>query len=155
MSVLIPEMKMFQQVFEKTNSFKFRKQCDINYCYTLSTLQTEEESKKFVSDLLWLNEMSYLQRYREEPKPELYTLLEFPRDTKKPDTLQFLKFLQCIDYQIEISTIERGYDGLSGIDIPEDKKHSYELLQEAIKELSQTVINELTDYREKKWCEAI
>jgi len=155
MSVLIPDLKLFQQVFRKVNSFKYVRECTINYCYPLSELDTESKCKKFVYDLLWLNEMSYLQRYREEPKPEMPDMLEFPNDAKKPDTLQFFKFLQCIEYNIEIETIERGYDGMSGVTIPEDKKSSYKLLKAALKDLSNTIIRELTKYEEKNWCEPV
>lgn len=109
MSVLIADLEVFEAVYSKINTFQFNKQCNINYCNTLS--MDEVEGKEFVSNLLILNELSYLKRYREEGAPHLYQFLKFGWNKAQISTLQLLKYLHCIEYNIEMHTIKTGYAG--------------------------------------------
>jgi hypothetical protein len=154
MSVLVPDLKVFEAIFRKVNSFRFTKVCDINYCYTLSSvLGTEDKVKDFVKNLLELNELSFIKRYREEGEPDLGDFLKFDYSVNSIETLQLLKYLNCINYNIEIETIKHGYAGGEDNKIREDLMDSYELLQKAIQDLSGTVIAELTHYRDLNYSE--
>lgn len=152
MSVLIPELKVFEAIHGKIEGYKFHKVCDINYC---SSLKLEEnEAKEFIKNILTLNELSYIKRYREDTAPHLKDFLTFKYKGETISTLQLLKYLECIYYNIEIYTIKNGYEGNEQNEIKPDLMRSYEVLKKSISELKSTVISELTNYRELKYCEA-
>lgn len=155
MSVLIPDLEVFALIQRKINTFQHHRVCDIDYSEILN--MSEEQSKQFVIKLLTLNEMSYLARYREQKKPELSEFLQF-NATETISTLQLLKYLKCIRYNIEMDTIERGYSGFEPFIEDVEMFHKFfdpvfKRLKNAIEELSDRVIAELTNYRELAWSE--
>lgn len=146
MSVLILDLKVYEAVYNKAWSYQFNNVCDINYCYTLKKY-TENQLKEIIKNWLWLNEMSYNCRYEESNIIELPELLKFYLSGKEPiNTYQMLKYLECIKYNIEISTII-----INGIEIPEDKKDSYKILKDAVNEIKNVIISELPQYKKAKW----
>lgn len=154
MSVLVPDLKLFQQVLRRVECFQFSKTCDINYCYSLS--MTEEAAKRFVKDLIQLNELTYDRMYNEEQQsPALHEMFTTQKDTKRIETLQLLKFLQCIHYNIDLNTIRTGRNGQENHEIKQRLLNSYETLTNAIEELKSTIINELTNYKELNYSNAI
>lgn len=153
MSVLVPNLEVYNAIFNKAISYTFNKVCDINYCYTLGKL-TENTIKKNILNWLWLNEMSYNRRYREDNEPYLHQLMEF-KNAETINTYQMLKYLNCIEYNIELNTIETGHDGMQPkIEIPPDKKESYSILKKAINEIQNVIISEIDEYKNAKYCEA-
>jgi len=152
MSVLVPDLEVFERIFKKVNSFQYRKECDINYCYTFSAaIQSEKKAGEFVKNILELNELSYIKRYREEKEPVLQNMLKLDLKADSIETLQLLKYLNCINYNIEIDTIKTGCNGTENNTIKPELIKSYELMKLAIQELQYTVINELTNYRDLKY----
>ena len=150
MSVLIPDLKIYTAVYEKSIAYTFSKVCDINYCSTLGRL-TENQLQKTILDWLWLNEMTYNRMYNEQDEPYLGQFVEF-KPVETINTFQMLKYLDCIDYNIEIETIKTGRDGEQPkIEIPSDKMESYKILCRAIDEIKSAIINEITEYQNAKY----
>jgi hypothetical protein len=153
MSVLVPDLKVFEAVYNKAWLYGFNKVCDINYCHTLS-FSDEEKLKTHVKNWLWLNEMSWIRMYEDNgQKPDLVDFLTF-RNGKNINTYQMLKYLQCIDYNIEIETIKTGKTGHEDpFLIPDNIIDSYNLLKKAIEEIQNVIISQLPEYEEAKWSE--
>lgn len=150
MSVLVLDIEVYEAVFEKARKYAFNKTCDINYCHTLS-FDNEEQLKEHIKNWMWLNEMSYIRKYKVDDKPTLAEFFDF-RKTYNIDTYQMLKYLQCMMYNIEIDTIKTGKTGREDpFLIPQDKMDSYRLLQKAITEISQTIISQIPKYKNAKW----
>jgi len=117
---------------------------------------TEEAAKRFVKDLIQLNEPTYDRMYNEEQQsPALHEMFTTQKDTKRIETLQLLKFLQCIHYNIDLNTIRTGRNGQENHEIKQRLLNSYETLTNAIEELKSTIINELTNYKELNYSNAI
>lgn len=154
MSVLVPELKVFEQILRKVDSFKFKKVCDIDYCNALSL--EEKGARDFVQNILHLNELTYNRTYEEqEQEIMLFEMLNLSGNADKVDTLQLLKFLQCVSYNIDLLTVRTGRRGQDSHEISQNLLSSHELLLKAIDELKDTVIKELTDYNAKSYANAI
>ncbi len=154
MSVLVPELKVFEQILRRVDSFKFHKTCDINYCNALSL--EEKGARNFVENILHLNELTHIRTYEEEqPETMLFEMLNLSGNAKRVDTVQLLKFLQCVSYNIDLLTVRTGRRGQDSHEISQDLLSSHELLLKAIEELKDTIIKELTDYNAKSYANAI
>lgn len=152
MSVLVPDLKIYDAVFEKALKYTFHNVCDINYCGILGR-QTENQLKKHVCNWLWLNEMSYIRRYQDGSKPDLGDFLTF-KSNANINTYQMLKYLECIKYNIEIETIKTGKTGNeTPFLIPDEKMESYNLLEKASEEIQCTIISQLPKYKSAKWAD--
>ena len=152
MSVLVPDLKIYEAVYQKALDYSFRKTCDINYCHTFREI-SEKKLQQHVKNWLYLNELSYIRRYEDGKKPELHEFLTFRR-SGNVNTYQMLKFLNCIRYNIEIETIKNGKTGAEEpIEISFDMMESYNLLQKAIEEIMCVIIGEIDQYQEAKWSE--
>lgn len=152
MSVLVVDLEVYKAVYEKALSYTFNKQVDINYCSTLGRL-TEKEIKSIVTDWLYLNEYSYNRKYEEgNVLPELHNFLQFKSKHSTINTYQMLKYLNCIIYNIELSTIEHGQRKEDiKIEIPENLMISYNILVKAIDEIKMQIISEMPKYKAAKW----
>lgn len=154
MSVLVLDIKAYEAVYQKAWTYKFHNQVDINYCQTLKAYETDEGLQSLIKDWLWLNEYSYLRRYREKGKPDMAPFLTFKSSSDTINSYQMLKYLLCIQYNIEISTIKSGYTGMEDeVLIPESVMGSYEVLEKAIQDIQYTIISQLPEYQEAKWDE--
>lgn len=154
MSILVADLNVYEAVFEKAWKYGFNKTVNINYCNVLS-FDNEEILKNHVKNWLILNELSYIRRYEDgtNERPHLHEFLTF-RKTFNIDTYQMLKYLQCILYNIELSTIRTGKTGNEKkMDISADLIESYNLLKKAIEEIQIQIINEIPQYQSAKWCE--
>lgn len=151
MSVLVPDLKVYEAVYQKAWSYGFNNTCDINYCSVLKSYN-EDHVQQLVKDWLWLNEYSWIRRHDDDgSKPELHEFLSFNHG-KKINTYQMLKYLECIRYNIELDTIKTGKTGMEDpVIIPQDKLNSYETLVKAIEEIKSAIINELPEYKQTKW----
>tara|TARA_R110000803_G_scaffold78075_3_gene143137 strand:- start:13389 stop:13862 length:474 start_codon:yes stop_codon:yes gene_type:complete len=157
MSVLIPDIQVYQSIAHKIKDFQYRKVCDINYCEILRL--TDGQAEDFVVNLLTLNEMSHLAHYTDgkATKPRLSKTLNFKSGQELISTLQLFKYFQCIAYNIELFTIEHGYGGQRkgyGEPINYDLKKSHDLLEKALYTLACTIIKESTDYSTLKWSDS-
>lgn len=150
MSVLVADLKVYEEVYKKAWNYTFNKVCDINYCHTLGSLG-EETLKKHVKNWLYLNELSYIRRYDEGDKPELHNFLNLKPGTAV-NTYQTLKYLNCIDYNIEMNTIKNGKTGHEKeIIISEELQESYDLLKKAINEIKDVIISQIPQYKKAKY----
>jgi len=150
MSVLVPEAKVFKAIFNKVMAYTFNKQCDINYCSVFSGF-SEKEAEEFVKNILHLNEWSYTQRYREPKDISMSESIKLNFAGETIDSIQMLKYLECVHYQIEIETIKKGYNGDQNNLIPHALEKSYEQLDQAIDCIKSTIVREFTNYDQLKW----
>ncbi|MEQ8547648.1 MAG: hypothetical protein RIC03_07045 [Cyclobacteriaceae bacterium] len=159
MSVLMMDLEVYNDVYAKIWKYQYNDQCDLDFCSTARQLN-EDEIKGFITDLVYLNELSYNFRYREEGEPYLSEFITF-KSKNNIHTLQLFKYLQAIRYQIEFDTILSGYDGTGGMraklnDSDFEKfcsryKSVLDLLNKMIEEISLIIIKELTNYNNYKW----
>lgn len=150
MSVLIPDLKIYQAVASKMFDASFRTTCDINHfssCFSFTNPLTEDRIWKLVKTWLTLNENSCDARYREESNQKPLTFFLKERFVSAPDTYQFLKWLQCIKYNIELSTIETVRE------ITEDEREAYKFLSRLIDEAKMAIIDSLPEYKAATWSE--
>ena len=149
MSVLIPDLVIYQGVASKMFDASFRKTCDINYfssCFSFTNPLTEAKIWEIVKTWLKLNECSFDTRYKEpDPRP-LVEFLECSFCTI-PNTYQFLKWLQCIWYNIEPSTIEEVRT------LTEQEREALDFLERLIQEAQAAIIGSLPEYRAATWSE--
>lgn len=149
MSVLVLDLEVYEAIYKKACEYQYNRECNIEYCNTLS--ENEDYLKTVVRDWLYLNELSHSRRYREEEEPNLAAFLTF-KGGKKINAYQMLKYLQCLEYNIEIESIKTGFDGMQKkINISDTMMHSYKKLNSAIKEISQTIIAQLSEYKKANW----
>ena len=155
MSVLVADLEVFEAIYSKIFTYHFKNEVTIDFCSSLS--MTDNNCKLFVKELLTLSELSWLARYREEGKPNLVDFLNL-RNQKPISTLQLLKYLEMIDYNIEVDTITKGYDHSHRLS--DDDLKSFNLrftnvlkrLNEAISELKTRVINHYTNIEDLPYC---
>lgn len=149
MSVLVLDLEVYEAIYKKACEYQYNNEVNIEHCHTLS--ENEDYLKTVIRDWLYLNELSHSRRYREEEEPFLSTLLTF-KGGKKINAYQMLKYLQCVMYNIEISTIKNGYDGTQGkMNISDTMMHSYKILGDAISEISQSIIAQIPQYKKANW----
>lgn len=145
MSVLVLEPAIFTALYDKLCSYENHKVCDINYCYEATRIPDKIEFLRTLADL---NEKSYLIRYREnQTGPTLAQMIKFDRTGNKTiNTYQALKYLQCLEYNIEKSTIEDLAGPLS-----EHELTSLETLDKIIDSLKSAIIDSIEEYKKANW----
>lgn len=152
MSVLVADLKVFEKVYCKAVDYLYRNVCDINYCYTLRRLEHKEHVKEWVKNILFLNEWSYNVRYEDNTKCFLHDFVDFTKYHKTISTVQMLKYLQCIRYNIELETIRTGKTGMDKREIPQNLLDSFNILEATIDELKTTIICKLVpEYDTAEW----
>lgn len=155
MSVLIPENIVFEYV---ENGFSYAANntiIDDRYSETIRQHCKDKdfyiEAKRWTKNILLLVYKSYAARYNEELGPiEFYkTKIHFVNG------LQLLKYLECLCYQIEIYTIEHGYNeadpSFKKFVLSDQDKTDYKILCDFIADLRICIISQLTDYKNAKW----
>lgn len=159
MSVLVPDMKVFEYVQNGFMHAANNRTCDSLYVYSISAAmknkgnnQIFEEAERWVKNLITLNCKSYAARYREK---ELGNLAPFylPKNHML-EPFQLLKYLHCIEYNIEMKTIEQGYsEALECIrfTLTEQDKKDFETLQYFIRDLKDSIINNIPQYQNAKY----
>ena len=140
MSIQTLDPQIFEQVNTKAQSYRFNKQVDINYNHIFSRM-TEQEIEKHIKTWSYLNERSYLRRYN-EPIPDIciYEFINFDK-YKQINTYQMLKYLHCIQYNIETECLN----------LSDFEKESLQVLENVIRSIEYTIINSLPEYQEAKW----
>ena len=132
MSVLVLSPEVYSQIYHRIYMTKENKQCDINYCYELREF-TEDTLKAFIVELSNLNEKSYNKRYNEKSKVLQSEFINF-NTAKFIDVYQFLKYLICIDYNIEIQN-----------------KKAVKKLRAIISSVQFAIIDSLPEYKKANW----
>ena len=100
MSVLMVSPEIYGQIFHRIYMTKDKTQVDIDYCQEIRDFDTIS-LKAFITELSDLNEKSYNRAYKEKSKTMQSNFINF-NHAKFIDVYQFLKYLHCIDYNIEI-----------------------------------------------------
>lgn len=150
MSVLVLDIPVFESIYQKAWLYGFNKQVDVNYCHALS-FDNEDDLKDHVKNWITLNELSFNRRYDEKNEPFLVNFMKF-RHGAKISTYQMLKYLQCLQYNIELDTIRNGKTGFEPkMIITSELMESYKLLERAILEIMQQCINEIPQYKNANW----
>lgn len=156
MSVMGIDPKTMDAVFRKLEFYANSTQVDENYNEAVkSYLYNGGDLKQLVKDWLYLNELSYIRRYREDldgAKPNLEPFLTFVSSVSV-SSVQMLKTLQFLLYNIEISTIKRGYNEAiqKPMQISSSMMHSYKTLIKIIDACKDAIIRELDEYKKANW----
>jgi hypothetical protein len=128
-------------------SYRFHKTVDINYCSLLSDqTMTEEKIQNMVKDWSYLNELSFVHKYKDEPIPEtwMYQFIDFNRTFQKINTYQFLKYLHSIHYNIEPEHIPEYMVNMG-------MEESYKFLKKLIRDIEETIISSIEEYKQAEW----
>lgn len=156
MSVLIADLKVYQGIASKMFDASFRTTCDINFfssCHSFKEPLTEAKIWQIVSTWLELNELSYDCKYGKDEEentvicPRMAKLLK-KRFIEYPNTYQFLKWLQCVQYNIEVTTIQKVRV------LTEWETYCMEFLNKLTLQAAQAIIDSLPQYKAAKWSEA-
>lgn len=152
MSILIPDLKVYKYVEAGFIYAAHNKTCDNKYSYSV-VRQTEnkdpfEEARRWVKNLLRLNLISYNTRYNENERDNL------PTTATRTETKahQLLKYLQCIDYNIEVETIQKlgSYDE-DRARVNEQDLKDIKLLRDFIQDIQTAIIAQTEEYKTAKW----
>ena len=111
MSILVPDTIVFNYAEAGVIKAAYNRTIDEFYSHTVSDHfrnqgDTFEEARRLTRNWLTLILKSYNTRYEEEGGFEL--LEEIRRHAGPLEPLQLIKYLQCIDYQIETCTITKN-----------------------------------------------
>lgn len=145
MSVLMIDPKIYDLVYVKLVDFTYHNEVNINYSSTFRHM-TELKIQEFVKTLCVLNEESYCTRY-DDKYQKLYSFIKFRFSGGTINTYQLLKYLLCIEYNIEVSTITIKRE------LTQLEKESLQLLKTAISEIQMNIIGTLPEYEKCKWSE--
>ena len=157
MSVQTIHPEIFGKLVNKMIDYTFRKQVDINYCSTAGRM-TENQIIETVKYWSVLNELSYVDKYEGEEFSNLHEFIDYTYRGSSPDAYQALKWLECIHYNIEMTTIksetirstmkEKEIHGWnSNVFIP----NPIYTLKNMIEEIKSAIINEIPKYKNAKW----
>ena len=143
MSTFAVNPDLIDAIYQKIDGYKFNRTCNINYNSTFARMETPEV-KKFVKDVYHLNEWSANVALRETGF-DLFDYVTFEKKGANLETVQFLKHLQCIRYNIDDHQLCK---------LPEwTEAHAETLkkLDRAIGQIQQVIIESKTDYNQLNW----
>ena len=101
MSVLVMEPNDYSRIYTKMMLVKKHKTVDQNYSYVISQLG-DNEIKDLIINLSDLNELSFNKRYNDTSKVMQSKFISFNYSKDFINCpYQFVKYLQCIRYNIE------------------------------------------------------
>lgn len=136
MSVLCLDLPVFNYIREGIKKAAYKREVDEFYFYSIQNhfqhRDIETESLRLVTSWCDMNEKSYCEKYK-KPYQQISKFIE----TKyvQVEILQFIKYLQCLRYNIEIE----------GEDL--------ELLNNLITDAMGAYIGSLEAYKNAKWSE--
>ena len=156
MSVMVMDAEGIEAIYNKCISYVNNNECNIDYCGTIREYgyNNQERFKQLVKDWLYLNELSFNRRYREEDEPYLNQFLTF-KTSHKINSYQMLKLLQFLVYNIELETIKHGFNSIEAeeITINNELMYSYNMLTKCINDIQTTIIAQMKDYKKCGWGE--
>lgn len=150
MSVVMLELGLYQEVYNKVCKCNNSRTSEVGTISGLNFL-TESSIRHWIAQLYEMNYKSYCARYKEEFNPlcldsEAISKWQYDNMRKKPCSIyQLLKYLHCIDYQIEEDTMRN----VSLWDVSFDG--NIRILRDMIGNIEQAIINNIPEYKEAKW----
>lgn len=132
MSVLVLSPEVYGQIYNRIYMTKVLRVCNIDYCQEIRDFN-EVDLKAFIIELSNLNERSYNRKYKDKSKVMQSEFINF-NSAKWIDVYQLLKYLNCINYNIEIQN-----------------KKAVKKLRAIIKDIQHTIISFLPEYDKAKW----
>lgn len=156
MSVLIPDVDVFSYVRCGLTKTALNRVVDEFYSYSVQkhfrdkgTDQIFNESIRLVKSWCRLNERSYVAAYRHHGE-SFDDLSEFITEKQYDvEAVQLVKYLQCIDYNIEDDTIQE--DEAKEYQLTEQDKADLKLLRAWIPEVNAAIVHQLPKYEEANW----
>jgi hypothetical protein len=142
MSVMIVIDEVYESLSGKMLSASFNKTVNENYFSCCNDL-TEPVIEKYITDWAYLNDISYSAKYESGldcPEPKLK--FKYRWDIS---SIQFLKWLRCIRYQIEMDTIK------STMSVSAELMHSYSFLEKLIRQVESAIIGAIPEYKDALW----
>lgn len=154
MSVLVLDPKVISYIRKGMIYAAYNSTCDALFSSTLHMhfrdKDVETETDRIIASLYLLNQRSYSARYREEDKDhDLFNFVR--RKVGLPNPFQLLKYVQSLEYNIEISTINSKFDKW----VTKQEITDYELLKTWEQELTNSIIGQMQEYKDAKWSEPV
>jgi len=141
MSVLIPDLKVYNYIQAGIEKLVYNNVIDDFHSHSINRHfhncpDIEKEAARLTLAWLELNQKSYNERYPNEKDNINLCGFYYQTTTHRPLTaIQLLKYLQCIEYNIEI----------------EDESKDLQLLKDCINDLQNSIINNMEEYKNAKW----
>lgn len=157
MSVLPINKKVFEQVLNRMLYYANQTTVGINYCEFLHRGSKEQSMSEYERDCQkivqgWSNLVIKSHHYKYTPNEmllnEYFELVKVDKKASPINTYQFLKFLTCIHFQIEIKTI--GTDRMTL-----EETIAYQFLEKLIDDIKNTIIKSLPEYQKAEWSNPI
>jgi hypothetical protein len=145
MSVLIPDLQVYNYLQAGIEKMAFTNVIDDFFSQSIRSHfkncpDISEEAERLIKSWLSLNQESYNRRYPKERDDINLCGMYYPTFTHKPLTsVQTLKYLQCVSYNIEIE--------------PELLKKDIDLLKNCILDLLQAIVSNSEEYKKATWSE--
>lgn len=151
MSVLIPDLSVYNYILNGLELAAYRKVCDEHYAYCMhlhfERKEIHKESQRLVKSWLDLNHRSYQYKYENGKKEtSLWQFVNIGLTNVRP--LQLLKYIQCVLYNIELYTIKEN-----GGEVTKQEEEDYKLLEVWKEHLAFAIIDKLPEYDKAKWSE--
>lgn len=137
----------FKMAYNKACTYKYKRLFDIDYCYTFSSAMSESRIKHLFKEWYTMNVLSYNNRYNTNENIDLSIIdnWDYEQIKEKPcNAFQMLKLLQCIRYQIEDSSFNDEQKNAF--------KLSLEVLNKAIEDIKHSIVCQMDEYQNAKWC---
>lgn len=137
MSVLIPDLNVFNYIQAGIERIAYNTTCNEFYCYSVvkhfENYDISEEAERLVRCWIDQNEMSYNIRYNESSNKMLSEFYQPTATHKKLTAIQLLKYLECVSYNIEIESFE------------------YTFLKTICTELTTAIVSNMPEYKVAEW----
>jgi hypothetical protein len=142
MSVLVLDLPIFNYLIAGVEKAAYNRTVDEFYFYCIGShfqhRDIETEALRLVKSWANMNEKSYCLKYKQDGN----SLSEFikPTFTHKPlEILQFIKYLQCLVYNIELT------------EFTPEEENDYKLLKRLLNDAMSAYIGSLEAYKQANW----
>lgn len=149
MSVLIPNDEVFNYLYHGLETAAYKSVCDEWFSSKIRShfkdKDIETEGRRLVESWMTLNDLSYAVKYKGDVEVKLK--LRRKAIHKPMQVHQLLKYVQCVDYNIEKSTIEEVRT------LNNQQKTDLWLLQQWALDIASGIINQTPEYKAATWSE--
>lgn len=149
MSVLVPDLMVYEYVHNGLQYAANNKTCDALYASCISVHMKRRDWDKECIRLIraWakLNVDSYNIKYGEKEEGMPYWMCVTGNKRIPIDAYQLLMYVECIAYNIEPGTIEDVRP------LTHQEKEDYELLKRWEDQIKTAIIKQLKEYKAAKW----